>query len=325
VRHLRYVLLGALIAGGVAVLVVATLGSRGDSSTKQSLDHGQMLAAAAKIEPQSLLFGGPVHIRIDAVVDRRQLDPNRVHLDAKWTPYQPVAPLVRTRTDVGPYTRLRWRLDLHCVIVDCVPQAGSIARQTFQPSTLRYSGVAKNGSAPDPVTVTWPQISAVSRLDPIDIERRAIVNRVGPAGQIRAILPPWRVNSTNLEPVSYSIAPGTLFWSSLVLAFALVLAAALLLRPYLPGLAWLPRRQRALSRLERAVEAVERARGGETAEERKALELLAAELRRSGSGRLAWTATELAWSPSQPPVEKTGALTENVRRELAGRTNGHRA
>ena len=101
-------------------------------------------------------------------------------------------------------------------------------------------------------------------------------------------------------------------------------AAGFLLRPYLPGIRLVPRR-RALSRLERAVEAVERARGGETAEERKALELLAAELRKSGSGGLAWTATELAWSPLQPPAEKTGALTESVRRELAGRTNGHRA
>jgi hypothetical protein len=104
-----------------------------------------------------------------------------------------------------------------------------------------------------------------------------------------------------------------------------VAAAALLLRPYLPGLNWVPRRERALSRLERALEAVERARGGETAEERKALELLAAELRKSGSGGLAWTATELAWSPSQPPADRTVALTDSVRRELAGRTNGHRA
>jgi hypothetical protein len=86
-----------------------------------------------------------------------------------------------------------------------------------------------------------------------------------------------------------------------------------------------PRRRRPLTRLERAVAAVERARGGDSAEERKALELLAAELRKTGSGGLAWTATELAWSPSDPPVEKTGALTESVRRELSGRTNGHRA
>jgi hypothetical protein len=257
-------------------------------------------------------------------VDRRQLDPARVRLEANWTPYRPIAPTLHTRTDVGPYTRLRWTLDVHCVIVDCVPQAGSIARQTFEPSTLRYAGTAKNGSVPDPVTITWPQISAVSRLDPIDIERRAIVNRVGPAGQVRAILPPWRVNSVNLDRVSYAVSPGTVFWGALALALALVVAAGFLLRPYLPGTDWLPRRRRPSTALERALEAVDRARGGETADERKALELLAAELRRTGSGRLAWAATELAWSPSQPPPEKTGALTEDVRREFAERTNGHR-
>ena len=265
---------------------MAFSGSRGHSSTAQSLERGQLLAAAAKITPQSLLFGAPVHIQIDAVLDRRELNPNRIHLDANWAPYQPVTPMVRTRNDVGPYSRLRWTLDLHCVIVDCVPQAGSIARQVLPSTTVRYSGLAKNGSVPDPVSITWPQISAVSRLDPIDIERRAVINRIGPSGQVRAILPPWRVSTTNLEPVSYAIAPGTLFWSALALALVLVAAAALILRPYLPGLAWLPRRRQALSRLERALEAVERARGGEAADERKALELLAAELRRTGSGGL---------------------------------------
>jgi hypothetical protein len=325
VSRLRYVLLGLLAAGVVAVVVVAILGSRGHSSTAASLQRGQVLAAEAKLTPQSLLFGAPVHVQIDAVIDRRQLDPSRIHLDANWTPYQPVAPLVRTRTNVGPYTRLRWAVDLHCMIVDCVPQAGSIARQTFQPTAVRYSGVARNGDAVDPVTITWPQISAVSRLDPIDIERRAVVNRIGPSGQVRAILPPWRVTTSTLAPVTYSISPGAVFWSSVAVALLLVTAAALLLRPFLPGFDWVPRRRRPLTRLERAVAAVERARGGDSAEERKALELLAAELRKTGSGGLAWTATELAWSPSDPPVEKTGALTESVRRELAGRTNGHRA
>jgi hypothetical protein len=325
VRRLRYVLLGALVAAVVALFVVAILGDRGHSSTAASLNRGQVLAAAANLEPQSLLFGAPVHVRIDAVIDRRELDPSRVHLDANWSPYQPVAPLVRTTTNVGPYTRLHWALDLHCVIVDCVPQAGSIARQTFQPTAIRYSGHAKNGSTVDPVTVTWPQISAVSRLDPIDIERRAVVSRIGPAGQIRAILPPWRVTTATLAPVTYAISPGTVFWTAVGLALLLVVAAALLLRPFLPGFDWVSRRRRALTRLEQAVVAVERARGGDTAEERKALELLADELRKTGSGRLAWTATELAWSPSDPPAERTGALTERVRRDLAERTNGHRA
>jgi hypothetical protein len=321
----RYVLLGALVAAVVAVVVIAAFGSSGGSSTKQSLGRGQVLAASAKIQPQSLLFGEPVHVQIDAVVDRRQLDPDRIRIDANWAPYQPVAPMTRTRTDVGPYSRLRWAVSVHCVVVDCVPQAGSIARQVFESTTVRYAGRAKNGTTPDPVSITWPQISAVSRLDPLDMERRAVVQRIGPGGQVRAALPPWRVSSTNLDPVSYAIRPSTVFWGSIALALLLVAAAAFLLRPFLPGFDWLPRRARPVTDLERAVEAVERARGGAADEERKALELLAAELRKSGSGGLAWTATELAWSASAPESDRTVALTDSVRRELAGRTNGHRS
>ena len=80
-------------------------------------------------------------------------------------------------------------------------------------------------------------------------------------------------------------------------------------------------RKREPSALERALEAVERARGA-TPEERKALELLAVELRQSGAEHLAWTATELAWDKPVPEPERTDALTANVRRELTGRTNG---
>ena len=321
----RWLLVAAVLAGAAAVVAIAVTGSRSNSSTARSLDPGQVLAATVNIAPQSLLFGESVHIRIDAVVDRRQLDPDRIRVDANWTPYQPVAPMLRTRTDVGPYSRLRWTVDVHCVIIDCVPQAGSIARQVFSSTTIRYRGRARNGTTPDPITITWPQISAVSRLDPIDIERRAIVQRLTPTGQVKAALPPWRVSSANFEPVSYALSPSTVFWSALGLALLLVAAAGVALRPYLPGVAWVRRRVRPLSRLERAVEAVEGARGGPTAEERKALELLAAELRKSGSGKLAWTATELAWSPSDPERDRTVALTEEVRRELAGRVNGHRA
>jgi len=325
VRRARYVLLGALVAAVAAVVVVAALGSRSHSSTAASLDPGQVLAAAANISPQSLLFGEPVHIRIDAVIDRRQLDPNRVHVDANWAPYQPVAPMARTRADVGPYTRLRWIVAVHCVIVDCVPQAGSIARQVFSSTAVRYDGQAKNGKTPDPITITWPQISAVSRLDPIDIERRAIVQRVGPGGQVRAALPPWRVSTANLDQVSYAITPSAVFWGSLALALLLVAGACLLLRPFLPSLGLLPRRARPVTGLERAVAAVEHARGGAAADERKALELLAAELRKSGSGGLAWAASELAWSAGRPQADRSIALTDSVRRELAGRTNGHRS
>ena len=109
-----------------------------------------------------------------------------------------------------------------------------------------------------------------------------------------------------------------------MLALLSVLAAARLLGPWLPQLGLL-RRASEPSRLELALAAVDRARGGISAEERKALELLADELRRTGRGELAWTATELAWSTASPAPDQTGALTAEVRRDLEERTNGHRA
>ena len=90
--RLRYVLLAALAAGFVAVaVVVAVVGRGGSAPPARSLGHGQLVSASATLSPQSLLFGQPIHVRVEAVVDRRQLDPRRVRLDAHWTPFQPVA------------------------------------------------------------------------------------------------------------------------------------------------------------------------------------------------------------------------------------------
>jgi hypothetical protein len=324
VSRLRYVLAGA-VALAVAAIVAVALVVRDEqsSSAAAALPKGTLLAASADLFPQSFLFGQPVHVEIDAVVDHRKLDPNRVRLDASWSPYTPIAPMTRSRADVGAYTRLRWRVDLHCVQLPCAPRIGSNVRNVFQPTTVRYAGRVSSATTPS-ATVTWPNVIAWSRLDPIDQERKAVVRKNGTVvgRQIAAFTPPWHVN-TNLAAVSYRIGPATLFWASLVLALALVLAAALLLRPYLPTAAWL-RRPGELSKLERALLEVERARG-RPAEERKALELLAAELRSSGEGGLAWSATKLAWSRDAPGPDRTGELTETVRRELAGRSNGHRS
>lgn len=321
--RLRYVVVGAValaVAGIVAVAVVVD-GERASASS--ALPKGQLLSASADLFPQSFLFGQAVHVQIDAVIDHRKLDPRRIRLDANWSPYTPITPMTTSRTDVGNYTRMRWGVDLHCLEVQCVPRIGSNVRNVFQPTTLRYAGQV-NGAQVPPVTVTWPNVIAWSRLDAIDQERKTVVRKAGSvvARQIAAYAPPWHVNTT-LSPVSYSIGPGSLFWGALGAALALVLTAALLLRPYLPGAAWL-RRGPELSKLERALLEVERVRG-RPVEERKALELLAAELRRRGERGLAWTATELAWSADVPPVERTGEFTETIRRELAARTNGQRS
>jgi hypothetical protein len=322
VSRLRWLALSGLLAAVAAVIAAAVLSGGSGSSAPRAIADGRPLAATASVSPQSHLFGERVHVRIDAVVDNARLDPDRIVLETGWSPYQPAVPPVRTRKDVGRFTRLHWAFELYCVVLDCAPQAGSIRRTAFEATTVRYRGKTLRGAPPSRVIISWPSISAVSRLDPIDLERRAIIRRTGANQQLRATLEvPWRRSSANLVPATYRTRPETIFWTGIAGAFLLVAAAGLLLRPYLPDLG---RRHVGPSPLERALAAVEHVRaGGDLAAERKALELLAAELRRSGEGDLAWTASELAWSEPVPEPDLTGALTIDVRDAIAARRNGH--
>jgi hypothetical protein len=322
VTRIRAAALVLLALGVVAVPVAAILATREHAPTGRSLDPGQLFTASATMTPASHLFGASVHLRVDAVVDRKRLDPDRVALVADWRPYQLSAPLVRRRTDVGSIARLRWTGDLHCVIVACAPDPGSAVRTTLEPSYVTYRGRASAGTRPKPIRIGWPELSGFSRLDPIHLQRNAIVTRVGTRLRLSVVLPPWRVDSLPLGTDSYRISPTALFWLALALALGSVVAAYVLLRPWLPRVA-LGRRQPPATALERALALVESARG-RPAEERKALELLAEELRLSGSRGLAGAATELAWSRSAPGAERTSELAANVRRDLEGRRNGDR-
>jgi hypothetical protein len=318
----RWIVLGVLLAALAAVVAIAAFSGGSGPSAPRSIADGRPLAATASVSPQSHLFGERVHVRIDAVVDRRRLKPDDVVLDTGWAPYQPAVPPVRTRRDVGSFTRLHWAFDLYCVVADCAPQAGSIRRTNFEATTIRYRGKTVRGEPPAPVVISWPSISAVSRLDPTDLERRAIIRRTGANQQLRATLEvPWRRDSTTLVPTTYRVDPQTVFWTGIAGALLLLAAAGVLLQPYLPRLRGL---RAGPSPLERALKAVEQTRAkGDLVAERKALELLAAELRRSGEGRLAWAASELAWSEPVPEPELTGALTTDVREAMASRRNGH--
>lgn len=322
-RAWRYALLAALVTATIVLLVVALAGGRERSDASQSLAPGQAIAASANVTPQSHLFGELIHVRVDAVADVRRLNPDRLRLRANWSPYQPVAPMRRTRTDIGSFARLRWDVDLQCIIVDCAPNPGSAVRTTFRPATIAYSGPsARSGFRP--IRIRWPVVSLFSRIDPVALEQHAtIVTRSGQNLQLRAVLPPWRVTSEPIGAVSYRVSPSVAFGAALALALACILVAAALVKPWLPHFGRKKRQPR--SRLEQALDAVDRTRGGASTEERKALELLAAELRRAGRGELAWTATELAWSPLSPEPARTGALAAAVRRDLEARTNGRRA
>ena len=320
--RLRWLAIGLLLAALAAVIAVTVVTDRSGPSAPEAIADGRPLAATASLTPQSHLFAERIHVRIDAVVDRRRLDPDRIVLETDWHPYQPAVPPLRTREDVGRFTRLHWGYDLYCVVLECAPQAGANIRTGFAPATLRYRGRPIEGAPPAPLTISWPPITAVSRLDPVDLDRRPTVRGGGAGAQAAVTIKvPWRHNSATLVAATYRVQPVTVFWTGIAGALLLFAGAGILLRPYLPSL----RRHRARpSPLERALAAVERTRtGGDLEAERKALESLAAELRDSGEGDLAWTASVLAWSKPVPEPELIGALTVDVREAIATRRNGH--
>lgn len=305
----------ALASVGVAVAAAVAVSGAAGAPAKR----GQELAASATLSPASQLFASALQVRIDAVVDRRALDPNRVVLDARWKPYEPIAPFVRSRTDVGSMTRLRWVGDVHCVVLECVPNPGSAMRKTIPTSYIRYVPKRGDSAHPAPIKIIWPEVTGFSRLDPIHLQRNAIVSKVGLVNRLSVVLPPWQLYSLPVGSDSYRISPTALFWLAVAFAVTLVAVALVLARPWLPDVG---RRRTEPTALERALATVEQAQ--ERGERRKALELLAEELRSSGRGGLAGEAKQLAWGESAPGDESAAALTAEVRRDLERRTNGHR-
>jgi len=328
-RWLPQVAAGALIVALIAVVVVIALTGSNQPSGAGSLPPGEAVAATWSLSPTSHLFGDTVHLRVEATVDRRRLDPKFLQLDAPLKPYERVGPRRRTERDVGRYAELVYSIDLRCIQSNCVSSGigGSLRTIKLDPARLVYRGPAPRGGF-QPITHTWPGLVSYSRLDPNDLAARA--RGVTPFGAnpnraSKQPLPPWRIAS-DLSPVSYSVGPNKAFWFAVVFALFLVGASGLLLRPYLPTPAFL-RRRREPGPLELALATVESARAsGRQERERQALELLGTELARSGELHLAESARALAWSQPDPPEPAlTAALTLDVRKVIDERSNGHGA
>jgi hypothetical protein len=311
----------ALIAG-VVVVVLAVLAAvllgvfAGGSRNATPPQRG--FGATADLVPRAALFGDSVEAVVDVVLDRRAVKPESVELNGDFSPYAAPDPPSVVRRDAGPLTRLRYRLTLRCLDLACLPPDPSLdGRRMFHLAPIEISYVSADGPR---ITnsVPLPGLEVSSRLTPAEVAKLTPIDQ-----------PPFHA-SIAVPPPSYAISPTLLRWL-LTAGGALLLAAAGLLlvfalRRRRPEPAPAPEPQlpvRVLSPLERALLLLERARErGVVVDRRKALERLAAELRRSGEPRLADTATELAWAEQPPPHDETRALEEAVRRRIAEGVNG---
>jgi hypothetical protein len=301
----------ALLA--LAVVSVALLGGCADESDQAAPPPGRALALSAALTPTAHLFGEFVQARLDVIVDRKRLDPDRIRPTLDFLPYRIQGGVRRSRDDFSHFTRLRWEATLRCVTIACVPsrlgsvlgeQEGRGERRTyrFEPVRVTYE-VPQTGKVITLNALRWPPLDAISRLSP-DEEQIPAYASLGPGGEFRSTLAP--VAEPSYRAPAWLIGGGLLAAALALLAFPATLVARELRR----------RRPQAEtgpgpSALERALLRVERARDeGSAEEQREALEALAHEL--DGDGRAA-RVRALAWRPRPPAADETTTLLADLR------------
>ena len=298
----------------LAAASLALLAGCGGDGEGAAPPPGRAFAAAGSLTPTAHLFGGFVHARLDVIVDRDELDPDRVSAPLDFLPYRIEGGIRRSRDDYSHFTRLRWEATLRCLTIQCVPsrlqsvlggQEGRGERRTyrFKPVAVLYAD-PKTGKERRLRRVFWPPLDSVSRLSPEQQGLPQFYSSLGPGGEFSATLAP-------VDEPSYRAPAWLLACGLLAAALALLsLPATLLVRE------WRRRRpeaepEDAVSPLERALQRVEHVRDhGDAEAQRAALEALAFEL--DGDGRAA-RVRALAWQPSAPAAAATTALLTELR------------
>ena len=296
-----------------AVVGLAVAGCAGDASEVPFLPQGRAIDSSRSLSPTTHFFGDIVTARVEVRIDRRQLDPAKLRVEADFKPYELVGEAELDRRDLGQYTRMRFEYSLRCLTLGCIPeqlqtQLGSQEgargeRRTFRfpPAQVRYDD--PSGEFPGLLrSVSWPPVTSVSRLNEAQSEAEF----------------PFRASPEALPPPSYSASP------ALVVGGLLLAGLALLAWPARLGLrAWRGRRAPvvqaaapSLTPLQRALLLVEWARERANGDDRRrSLEVLADELERTGAATLSGQASKLAWSRDAPSPEAVSALLQRVREE----------
>ena len=293
-----------VFAGGIVAAIV--LATAPGAPTPQLPRSGILVRGGAT--PRDALFGDTLYLRIDVLYDPRRIARASLAVEHGVSPYQIEGGPAIKRGRLGSVRQVTYILRTTCLDHSCLPPNPlSDGREDFPLPGISIDYHRVNGGE-QTIAVPLPTIEVASRLKPHDA---AVLN--SPPH------PPVRASSVPL-PVRYPIAP-TLLVVLLLAGSALLLAAAVVLTArFGPRFG---RRARPLTPLERALLLVERSRtAGVVPEQRKALELLAHELGRSGANDLALSARVLAWSEPAPQADVTGALTGEIRETIAERTNG---
>jgi hypothetical protein len=290
---------GVAAVSGLLLLAVARGWWSGDGGTYVP----KRMLAYATVTPKRSLFGQVLTATVRVTVDPRRVDPSTIEVQPDFRPFS-VRSEHDARSRIGRARIVSFLYELQCTSSACLPRAQTgRARGTATSFTLRQARIRARapGGAALRRTVSWPAFGIQSRLTAQDVAFGV------PVSEHPLVAP----------PVTWRAAPNLL--AGLALALALLLGAAATAIVASAVLAdgrplRVLRIPSNLSRVERALRLAEHAsRRGETDESRKALERLAAELRRRRAEPEADQAERLAWSASGPTEERVAELAQTVR------------
>lgn len=296
-RHFVALAVLAMLALVAAAVVVWRVVDR-----DENVSLVKAIAVNATLTPEQHQFGDPVRARVEIILDSGQIDPESVRLQANFAPYRPLQPPTREEDAAGGIGRIRFDYRLACLRYQCLP----VGRRQFELRNATVAYARRTGER-RVEEIDWPTLTASGRISPTrfwEAQTRAEFRQV--------------------EPPAYSVSPRLVAGIGLLLAIGFAGAAVILLLRQLPlvriaerlGLKTVDRR----TALERALARVRETSSAEQAEEgRRALERLAHELRRARNPKLAWAASELAWSREFPADGRLTRLSGEVERLIKER------
>jgi hypothetical protein len=272
-----------------------------------SVGEGAPLKAYATISPTVHLFGDSVTAKLAIVADTKWVDPGRLRVTARFTPYLPTREPTVLRFSIGRFAQVTYTWTLRCISSPCVPRVPPSDKfHVFRFHAARIEYIALSGRPLYGTNVSWPPVEVLSQVSP------GVAAFLKKSNNLN-----WRTQLTPVASPTYRISPDLLFWLALVLGGACVAAAAWFARSW-----YLVVRPRSVetftidpgTTLERALAVLRYAHehGDETLQ-RKAFERVAGELGIEEADELTRTARELAWSQRTPEDEEVEEFAEQAR------------
>lgn len=306
---------GVAALAAAAVVLIAWIRAGGETTPTA---QRRAIQPRADVTPRRVLFGDTLTALVEVTLDREQVDPDSVQVEADFKPWKPIAEPEQLRQDGERITLLRTTYRLRCLTSACIStderavQTENIV-MTFGQARVTYTPAEGVGNG-DPISqrVPWPRFLVDARYSQRDAQNAG----TSTSG--------WRADLLSFPAVTYGTAPRLLFALLLlggavltVAAGAFAYRARLLRPPPRPSSEAVPQGP-VLTPLARALALLEdRTRMDGASDQRRALELVAAALVERGDLTLAQASRALAWSRPVPEIPETNGMAARARASLA--------